>query len=416
MEQSPVLVQREYAQPEYTIEYAKQERMIFVRTAHILSIMIRAPILAACFIVATLASLPYPSFGAPKLLDFTIYTDGTTHVFYQTDVDPLAPDFTVDLFGNTIDNFVAQDENDLLLASKIDTNSVVIETLGASEVKIDYDTADLVTKSGKIWSFKIDAPSDYSLLLPKNTVIVGISTSPLNMQVVDEQSLISLPSGPVEINYVFGVLGTSQTATLAIEKAQDLIKKINSEGIKTPQASAKLAEASSAFDQGKYSSAEILANEAKNTATKEQQDALLKPPIESDTITLLGNTIVGIAATIGTVAGAIITVTLLVKRSKSAIKKAVELIPKNSKYVAPDKETIFRLKPELRQEDKDIVTFISANGGQAYESELRKKFLLPRTTTWRAVKRLEREGIIEIEKIDQQNLIKLRQTMEENQE
>ncbi|HXU94990.1 MAG TPA: MarR family transcriptional regulator, partial [Candidatus Nitrosotalea sp.] len=43
-----------------------------------------------------------------------------------------------------------------------------------------------------------------------------------------------------------------------------------------------------------------------------------------------------------------------------------------------------------------------------YESELRKKFLMPRTTMWRAVKRLEREDIVEIEKVDQQNLIKLR--------
>ncbi|HII35504.1 MAG TPA: winged helix-turn-helix transcriptional regulator [Nitrosopumilaceae archaeon] len=63
-----------------------------------------------------------------------------------------------------------------------------------------------------------------------------------------------------------------------------------------------------------------------------------------------------------------------------------------------------------------MISYISENGGQVYESELRKKFLLPRTTTWRAVKRLEREGIIEIEKIDQQNLIKLRKTLEENQE
>ena len=51
-----------------------------------------------------------------------------------------------------------------------------------------------------------------------------------------------------------------------------------------------------------------------------------------------------------------------------------------------------------------------------YESELRKKFLLPRTTTWRAVKRLEREGIVEIEKVDQQNLIRLRKIGEEGQE
>ncbi len=405
MEQRAQLVQSEYTLP---------EGMIFVRIAYILSIMVKAPIIAACFCLLAITSFAQYSVGSLKVLDFTIYTDGTTHVFYQTDVDPLAPDVTVELFGNTIDNFVARDENDLLLSSKIDTNSAVIQTLGASKVTIDYDTADLVTKNGKIWSFQIDTPVDYSVLLPKNTVIVGMNTYPLNMQIVDEQSLISLSSGSTEISYVFGVLGTAQSATLAIEKAQVLINQINTEGIKTPLASAKLADADSAFDEGKFSSAEILANEAKNIAVQEQQTALSNP--KSDTLTSLGGTIVAAAATIGTVAAAVITVAILIKRAKSAIKKTVELLPRNQKYTTPDKETIFKLKPDLRQEDKEIVTFISESGGQVYESDLRKKFLLPRTTTWRAVKRLEREGIVEIEKKDQQNLIRIRKTLEENQE
>ena len=403
----------ELAQPEYAI----QEGMLFVRITNILTIMVRAPFVAICFVLA-LASMPQHTLGVSKILDFTVYTDGTTHVFYQIEVDPLQPDFTMKLFGTSIDNFVAQDENGLLLSSQIDGNNIIIETLGASQVKIDYDTADLVTKNGKIWSFSIDAPSEYSILLPKNTVIIGMNVFPLNMQVEDEQSLISLPNGTAEINYVFGVLGTAQTATLAIEKARDLIDKINSEEIKTPLASEKLDEAISAFNESKFSSAEILANEAKNVAVQEQETALSNSGTKSDNnpLTSIGSTIVAVAATIGTVAGAVITIALFIKRAKSAIKKTVELLPKNEKNTAPDKETIFRLKPELRQEDKDIVTYISENGGQVYESELRKKFLLPRTTTWRAVKRLEREGIVEIEKIDQQNLIRLRKTLEENQE
>ena len=63
---------------------------------------------------------------------------------------------------------------------------------------------------------------------------------------------------------------------------------------------------------------------------------------------------------------------------------------------------------EIREDDKEIIKFIHENGGQALESELRKKFLQPRTTMWRAVKRLERHGQIEIIKKDQQNLVKLK--------
>jgi uncharacterized membrane protein len=63
--------------------------------------------------------------------------------------------------------------------------------------------------------------------------------------------------------------------------------------------------------------------------------------------------------------------------------------------------------PDLREDDKEIIKFIHENGDSALESDLRKKFLLPRTTMWRAVKRLERHELIEITKKDQQNLIKL---------
>ena len=57
--------------------------------------------------------------------------------------------------------------------------------------------------------------------------------------------------------------------------------------------------------------------------------------------------------------------------------------------------------------------FLFNNNGEALESELRKKFLQPRTTMWRAVKRLEREGVVEIQKKDLQNLVKLLKNMEE---
>lgn len=390
-------------------EYALPEGMLFVRINYILSTMVNVPVIAVCFILITITSFVQYSFSSSstKVLDFTIYGDGTTHVFYQTDVDPQSPDATVGIFGNTTDNFVAQDENGTLLSSKINSNTAIIQTLGASTIKIDYDTADLVTKSGKTWTFHIDSPTDFSLVLPKDTVIVGMNAYPLNMQIVDNQSLITLPSGPADISYVFGVLGTSQTATLAIEKAQDFIKNINSEGTKTPMAAEKLADANSAFSQGKFSDAEVLANEAKNIASQEQQTSLSNPKPTVDNIPIL----IG-----GGIAGAVATTIILIKRAKNSKPVKTTEPSKDENLVVPDKERIYRIKPDLRQEDKDIVTFISENGGQAYESELRKKFLLPRTTTWRAVKRLEREGIVEIEKVDQQNLIKLRKMPEENKE
>lgn len=381
------------------------EGMIFVRINYILTAMVRAPVIAACFILLTLSSFVQYAVGSPKVLDFTIYTDGTTHVFYQTDVDPQSPDSTLNLYGNSIENLVVQDENGTLLSSKVNENTTTVETLGSSTIKADYDTPDLISKNGKTWTFHVNSPIDYSILLPKNSVIVGMSVSPLNLQIVDDQSLISLPSGSSEINYIIGVLGTSQTATLAIQKAQDFINTITSTGVKTSMALAKLEEARSDFNQGKYSDAESLANAAKSLALQEQQITNSVPQTSSDNLLISLLIIGGIV-----VAGA--TGVIIMKRARSSNTITSSDITKTN-YIAPDKETIYKLKPELRQDDKDIVAFISEKGGQVFESDLRKKFLMPRTTMWRAVKRLEREDIVEIEKVDQQNLIKLRKIEED---
>lgn len=394
------------------------ERMLFVRFNHTLTAMVRAPIVAVCFLVLTLSSFVQYAIGSPKVLDFTVYADGTTHVFYQTDVDPQSPDFSLNVYGNNVENLVVQDQNGTLLSSKMNANTVTVATLGASAIKIDYDTPDLISKNGKTWSFHVNSPTDYSLMLPKNTVIVGMSTSPLNMQIVDDQSLISLPSGSSDIDYVFGVLGTSQTATLAIQKAQDFINTVNSTGVKTPMALAKLQEAQSAFNQGKYSDAESLANSAKNLALQEQQNVISKPPTNSSDSHTPDNSSdspppinssnnLSIYIFTGGIVVAGVAGIIIMKKAKST-KIITSEIPQGNNHIVSKKEEIYKLKPDLRQDDKEIIAFISEKGGQVYESELRKKFLMPRTTMWRAVKRLEREDVVEIEKVDQQNLIKLR--------
>jgi hypothetical protein len=321
-------------------DYLPEDGMLFVRTPGILTTMVRAPLIVVGLFVVAITVPAQNSFASFRSLELTIYPDGTTHVFSEISVNPLEPDFTIELFGNEIDNFVAQDEGGFLLSSKLEKNSATVETLGASQIVIDYDTHDLVSKQGRIWSFVIDSPIDYSLLMPKNTVIVGMSTYPINMQITNEQSQLQLPSGHAEINYFFGISNTTP--------------------IQDPQGA-------------------------------------------SD------NSIFFIA---GGIAALGIIATFFLKRTrKTAQKQIVKPISQEKSNEPIDTSTIFELHPELREDDKELVNFLSSNGGQAYESELRKKFLQPRTTMWRAVKRLERYGIVEIEKKELQNLVKLKKKL-----
>ena len=377
-----------------------EDGILFVRNQSILSTMVRMPIIALGFVVLAIGMPIQSSLSALRTIDFIIYQDGSTHVFYQTEADPLSPDFTVKLFGDTIENFVAQDENGLLLETNMKDNIATIETFGASSLTIDYDTHDLVSKDGKIWSFTVDAPLEHTVLMPKNTVIVGMNTIPQSIEIIDEQSHLLLPLGHTEISYSFGISGSAQTALDIINDARNSIEQIKNNGIQTPLADTKLDEALTAYDNGRFTDATDLANEAKNLAIQEQTSTNQSNSTSSNSIIII----------IGVVAAAIASAVILKRRKNIVIKETLAVTSKQEKtvYQTLDKETIFVLRPNLRDDDKELISFIVDNGGQAYESELRKKFLQPRTTMWRAVKRLEREGIVEIEKKESQNLVKLK--------
>jgi len=321
--------------------------MLFVRNKDILSTMVRIPIVVIGLILVALCTPIQQSFASSRTLDFTIYQDGSTHVFYELDVDPLELEITVELFGEMIENITVVGEDGFLLSNEIDHNLAVIETFGASHISIDYDTQDLVSKTGKIWAFSIDAPVQYSLLTPKDSVIIEMSNFPLSMQVDNEQSHLTFPPGQTNISYYISTLASAQSTQPIPEDATD------------------------------------------------------------NSLILYA----GIIAAVG------IAAIIAIKKSRSS--KAIEPSVTIQKEEQPkpqslDPEAIFKIKRDLREDDKEIINFISANGGQAYESELRKKFLQPRTTMWRAVKRLERQGIIEIEKKDLQNIVKLKSKLEDS--
>jgi len=309
--------------------------------------MVRIPIVVIGLMLIALSVPIQQSFASSRTLDFTIYQDGSTHVFYELDADPLELEITVELFGEMIENITIIGEDGFLLSNEINHNLAVIETFGASHISIDYDTQDLVSKTGKIWAFSVDAPVQYSLLTPKDSVIIEMSNFPLSMQVDNEQSYLTFPPGQTNISYYISTLASAQSTQPIPEDATD------------------------------------------------------------NSLILYA----GIIAAVG------IAAIIAIKKSRSS--KAIEPSVTIQKEEQPkpqslDPEAIFKIKRDLREDDKEIINFISANGGQAYESELRKKFLQPRTTMWRAVKRLERQGIIEIEKKDLQNIVKLKSKLEDS--
>lgn len=321
--------------------------ILFVRNDSIFDTMVKLPLLVASMIIVAALMPIQSSFSSPRDLDLVIYPDGSAHISTEINVDPFLTDYEVNLFGSTIDNLVVIGDNGFLLDVDVIDDTALIQTFGSSVISIEYDIHDLVSKQGRLWTFSIDSPSDFTLLLPKNSAIVGMTNLPLNMEIINEQNQLTLSSGLTEIDYLFS---------------------INS-----------------------------ITNSINETANQE----------DSSMYVIVGGIIGGIIAVI------LVSIIIIIRNKQKNVKTINEVI-KIQKNNILDLETIFKLKSDLREDDKELVKFLFDNNGEALESELRKNFLQPRTTMWRAVKRLEREGVIEIEKKDLQNLVKLRKNMEED--
>ncbi|NPB00931.1 MAG: winged helix-turn-helix transcriptional regulator [Crenarchaeota archaeon] len=78
------------------------------------------------------------------------------------------------------------------------------------------------------------------------------------------------------------------------------------------------------------------------------------------------------------------------------------------------KERIEEIKEieDLSEIEKKIINILRQRGGTVLQSELYRILGIPRTTLWRAVKRLEERGIVKIEKINRLNRIVLVEDLE----
>ena len=169
-----------------------------------LDTMVKATFLVASIIIAA-ALLPIQSsFSSPRDIDLINLSQMVLLILLsEIDVDPFLTDYELNLFGSTIDNLVVIGDSEFLLDVDIMDDSALIQTFGSSVISVEYDIHDLVSKQGRLWTFSLDSPSDFTLFLPKNSAIVGMTNLPINMEIINEQNQLTLSSGQTEIDYLF---------------------------------------------------------------------------------------------------------------------------------------------------------------------------------------------------------------------
>ena len=262
-------------------------------------------------------------------LTLTAYLDGFVLVNYQLTLNQTYPAINVSLIGETHEELLAVDEQNLPLDYAVTNNEAVIYSLNATKITITYFTQDLTVKTGKYWTLTAEAPTNATLMLPATVSILSVNNVPEFIQTANNQIVLVMPSGTIEITYI----------------AEHEFGKQTQKPDATPLVIAAMVLAI-AFS--------IIASAIWLSKRKKPSIALAEPKNEVDTKKLLGK------------------------------------------------------HKDLRQEEIQVINILVEKHGTALEAELYEKLDLPRTTTWRLLKRMRTMGIVDITKSRRQNTVSIK--------
>ncbi|MEM1550378.1 MAG: hypothetical protein QXX56_02305 [Candidatus Bathyarchaeia archaeon] len=134
----------------------------------------------------------------------TVYRDGVVQVHLSVSVDELEPYIVLPLLSSTdkINSILVLDENNEVLDYDYGENgTIVIYTLGARQVKLEYETIGLTSMEHGLWTLKLSASFKLTVRLPKDAVIIYINAVPDEIRPTDEGIELTLHQGKWEVSY-----------------------------------------------------------------------------------------------------------------------------------------------------------------------------------------------------------------------
>jgi uncharacterized membrane protein len=259
---------------------------------------------------------------SPQGLTFIVYLDGYVYVDYNVNVNQTYPAVNVTLFGESFEDLLVVDEQELPMSFSQTNNTILVNSLGASSLRITYFTQDLTSKLGKIWTLVAEVPINTTVELPVGAAIFSLGEVPELIDIRDGAVILVMPPGNLEVSYI---------VERRIFQAPDLLLLV---------------------------------------------------------LAIILVVVMGIFAY------------WLVKRRTVSRKERIRKVKV---------EAILRIHRDLRPEEKEAIKLLAEKGGKAYEAELYERLNIPRTSTWRLIKRLEKMEIVEITKSRRQNIVGVRQ-------
>ncbi len=313
-------------------------------------------------------------------MNFTVYFDGVVDAKVKLSVNETYLFFTVGLPGSPFSNLMVYDSSGVPLDFDVEDGNVTVYSFGENLVYVEYETLNLTYKEGVLWTFKVEAPVDFYVVLPYNASITGFSDVPLEVALLkDGRMLVKMPKGLQYVSYVIppGIAEFRLKALNAISKARSAIADAKAEGRTEglEDAESLLAEAESLFNGGDYRGAENRAEQAYSVAVKAR-----KP--------LIG-VVLDYMPYIAVITVLAVAAVLFLRFRRGGLARLI------------------RENPWLDEDEKNVLKVVWVKGGGAFESDIREALDLPKTTVWRIIKKLEEDGLVKVEKIRGENYVKL---------
>jgi len=391
----------------------------------------------------------------PDELSVYLYADGAADIEYKVDVDPTLARLNVTLFGETYENFIVRDQEGSLLDYNIYQGYSSIDVLGSISVEIEDTTYDLTNKTRSLWMLNLFVPINVNIQLPEGVSIMSLNPTPLSINIVENKATLTMPSGDIAVSYLLGNVGTRESALILIKEAEAAIEEASMGNVRIEAAETLLQQAREAYNEAQYSKAEQIAVQAKDSAVETMslaQEAKTAMDMAESSITLAQNAgrtslldqatqelqqaqesyEAGKYENAKTLAD---RATATAQQSKSSIgflspqillpfvaavvivliaiykifrkRPTLDAHQVKEERFEIDVDSIFRQNPELRLDDKEVIRFIAAAGGEVFVAEIRDRFDIPRTSLWRMIRRFEGEEIVETKTVGRETYVEI---------
>jgi len=147
-------------------------------------------------ILLLLLTIPINSVAAEKNLVINISANGDAKVIHILNAKSTISTVEVQPLSNKISEIVAIDDKGIILDTTQQGDSIRIDTLGVTFVKLSYN-ADIVTTDAGLWRVTYTANDNTFVTLPPLANIVSMNNFPIYV----ENNSLEMPPGQISISY-----------------------------------------------------------------------------------------------------------------------------------------------------------------------------------------------------------------------